>query len=87
MRAIILAAGSGLRLQLPPKEQLPKCLLRFGGQTLLERHLHLLRRAGIGNIVLVVGFRHALIEQALAALNIAPRPEVLFMTDLTLAVC
>jgi hypothetical protein len=29
MRAILLAAGRGLRLQQPEDEQLPKCLLRF----------------------------------------------------------
>jgi len=35
MRAIILAAGRGVRLQLPEDSQLPKCLLRFDGMTLL----------------------------------------------------
>ena len=42
MRAIILAAGRGLRLQQPEDQQLPKCLLQFGGMSLLERHLHML---------------------------------------------
>ena len=48
MRAIILAAGRGLRLQQPDKEDFPKVLLNFAGQTLLERHLRLLQGAGIG---------------------------------------
>ena len=43
MRAIILAAGRGSRLQQPTDQQLPKCLLQFGGMSLLERHLRLLR--------------------------------------------
>ena len=47
MRAIILAAGRGLRLQQADDRQLPKCLLQFGGMSLLERHLRLLKNAGV----------------------------------------
>ncbi|HEY4297865.1 MAG TPA: phosphocholine cytidylyltransferase family protein [Paraburkholderia sp.] len=57
MRAIILAAGLGLRLQQQAGEQFPKCLLRFEGVTLLERHLQLLEAAGVTEVVLAVGFR------------------------------
>ena len=39
MRAIILAAGRGLRLQQDEDQHTPKCLLSFGGMSLLERHL------------------------------------------------
>jgi len=76
MRAIILAAGRGLRLQQPEDQQLPKCLLRFGGMTLLERHLHLLRNAGIEEIVLALGFRHEQVEKELDRLRWKPRPEI-----------
>ena len=48
MRAIILAAGRGSRLQQTTDRQLPKCLLTFGGRSLLERHLQLLEAAGGG---------------------------------------
>ncbi len=51
----MLAAGVGRRLgdaALPPK-----VLLRFGGRTLLERHVDILRHCGIGRIDLVVGHR------------------------------
>ena len=41
MRAIILAAGRGMRLQQLEDEHFPKCLLRFGGMSLMERHLRL----------------------------------------------
>src|SRR5580704_6483284 len=78
MRAIILAAGRGLRLQQPEDQQLPKCLLRFGGLTLLERHLQLLRRAEIDEIVLVLGFRRELVEDELDRLGWRPRPEIVF---------
>ena len=85
MRAIILAAGRGSRLQ--PLEdpgshapahatQLPKCLLKFGGVSLLERHLRLLRQAGVTDVVLALGFRHELIEAELERLRWQPRPQV-----------
>ncbi|MGO9513155.1 MAG: NTP transferase domain-containing protein [Steroidobacteraceae bacterium] len=77
MRAIILAAGRGLRLQQPEDQQLPKCLLRFDGKSLLERHFHLLRNAGIDAIVLALGFRHELIEDELERLSWKPRPEII----------
>ena len=75
MRAIILAAGRGLRLQQPEDQQLPKCLLRFGGMSLLERHLRLLKNAGVDEIVLALGYRHELVEAELDRLRWQPRPE------------
>jgi choline kinase len=76
MRAIILAAGRGIRLQLPEYSQLPKCLLRFDGMTLLERHLRMLKSAGVTEVVLALGFRHELVEAELDRLGWAPRPEI-----------
>jgi len=76
MRAILLAAGRGLRLQQPEEQQLPKCLLQFGGLTLLERHLRLLRTAGVHEIVLALGFRHELVEAELDRIQWQPRPAV-----------
>jgi choline kinase len=76
MRAIILAAGRGVRLQLPEDSQLPKCLLRFDGMTLLERHLRMLKSAGIEDVAIAVGFRHELVEAELTRLNWEPRPEL-----------
>ena len=60
MRAGILAAGVGRRLgdaALPPK-----ILLRFGGRTLLERHVAFLRHCAIRRVDLVVGHRAEEIE-------------------------
>ena len=76
MRAIILAAGRGVRLQLPEDSQLPKCLLRFGGMTLLERHLRMLKNAGVEDVVLALGFRHEIVEAELDRLAWTPRPQV-----------
>jgi choline kinase len=76
MRAIILAAGRGLRLQQSKDQQAPKCLLRFGDRSLLERHLLLLRRAGIHEIVLALGFRHEMVEAEIERLNWQRHPTV-----------
>ncbi|MGR9092890.1 MAG: phosphocholine cytidylyltransferase family protein [Gammaproteobacteria bacterium] len=64
MRAIILAAGVGARLGTHGDR--PKCLLEFGGISLLERHLQNLAAAGIGDVALCTGYRHELLEQAVA---------------------
>jgi choline kinase len=76
MRAIILAAGRGLRLQSPQDQQEPKCLLRFGGMSLLERHLRMLRGAGVEEVVLGVGFRCERVEAEIARLDWRPRPKI-----------
>jgi choline kinase len=69
MRAIILAAGLGLRLQQPAGDQFPKCLLQFDGVTLLERHLQMLDAAGVHNVVLALGFQPELVEAELKRIN------------------
>ncbi|OMG72665.1 NTP transferase domain-containing protein [Burkholderia ubonensis] len=69
MRAIILAAGLGLRLQQPPEAQFPKCLLRFDDVSLLERHLRVLDAAGVDEIVLALGFQSGKVEEELKRLG------------------
>jgi choline kinase len=54
MRGIILAAGKGARLNGDAADT-PKCLVRIGGRTLIERQIASLRDAGIDDIVIVVG--------------------------------
>jgi choline kinase len=76
MRAIILAAGRGVRLHQSDTWQLPKCLLQFGGMSLLERHLRLLRGAGVEQIVLGLGYRHQLVEAQLDRMRWQPRPQI-----------
>jgi choline kinase len=76
MRAIILAAGRGLRLQQSDDHQFPKCLLQFGGMSLLERHLRMLKSAGVEEVVLALGFRHERVEAELDRLHWRPRPEI-----------
>jgi choline kinase len=76
MRAIILAAGRGQRLQQPEHQQIPKCLLRFGGKTLLERHLLALRECGVAEVVLALGFKRELIEAEIDRMRVTPAPEI-----------
>jgi choline kinase len=67
VRAIILAAGRGGRLQNVIGDR-PKCLARIGERTLLDRQIDALQRAGVGPIVVVAGYG---IEQVQRA---CPRP-------------
>jgi choline kinase len=76
MRAIILAAGLGLRLQQRAGEQFPKCLLPFDGVTLLERHLQMLEEAGVTEVVLALGFHPELVEAELARIGWPHRVEI-----------
>jgi choline kinase len=76
MRAIILAAGRGSRLSQSQGSPLPKCLLKFGGITLLERHLRLLQAAGVQEVVMALGFERQAIEAELARLAALGLPAV-----------
>lgn len=54
MRGVILAAGKGSRLNGSAGDK-PKCLVEAGGLTLVDRQIRALNRAGIDDIVVVVG--------------------------------
>ena len=56
MRAIILAAGSGLRLGQHTKD-IPKALLDLNGKSILERQISLLRQHAINEIFVVTGYQ------------------------------
>lgn len=68
MKAIILAAGIGQRLDGGPDRR-PKALLEFGAATLLERHLRLLRGFGIVEIAVTVGYRADLVAAEVGRLG------------------
>ena len=71
-KAIILSAGQGSRLG-HLTDDMPKCLIDFGGRTLLDRQLDTLASAGVGEAVVVTGFRDDLVEQAIARRSGGPR--------------
>ena len=56
LRALIIAAGLGSRLK-KHTENLPKCMLDFGGKTLLQRQLDSYKKCGISNISLIRGHK------------------------------
>lgn len=64
----MLAAGVGRRLgddaDLPPKS-----LLSFGGKTLLQRHVEVLRERGVDQLTLVVGHREADLRDEVARID------------------
>lgn len=62
MKAVLLAAGSSTRLY-PLTADTPKCLLKVGGQTLLEHQLDALARCAVTEVVVVTGYLSHLIEE------------------------
>ena len=56
MIGVILAAGMAKRLR-PLTDTKPKCLLKVGNRTLLERTVRAMQQAGITEFVVVTGYR------------------------------
>lgn len=56
MKVIIVAAGDGSRLR-PLTNEIPKAMLEINGKTILERAIEIFRGFGIGNIVVVRGYK------------------------------
>jgi len=55
MKAVILAAGKGERLE-PLTDYLPKALLPIGNKPIIEHQIEILRRLGVDEIAVVVGY-------------------------------
>ncbi len=68
MRAVIFAAGMGRRLGAAGRRT-PKVLLRFGGRSLLERHLALLAELGVAAVTVAIGFEAERVRAELARLE------------------
>ncbi len=76
----MLAAGVGARLG-TERPHPPKILLRFGGRSLLSRHLAILRHFGIEELVITKGYRGELIEAELNALSVDGFARTVFNPD------
>src|SRR5258708_9639738 len=59
---VILAGGLATRLR-PLTEKIPKCLVEVAGRSFLEHQIALLRKNGITEIFLCVGYLGAMIEE------------------------
>ncbi len=81
MKVVMLAAGLGARLGRSATQNSPKVLLRFGGESLLQRHIESLRQHGIEELVLGVGFEREQIEQEIAALGAEDFVRTVFNPD------
>ncbi len=69
MQAVILLAGYGSRLK---RDDIPhKCLLSFGDETLLSRHLRILEGLGIDRAVQVVGHNKEAVKRYTGGLNLS----------------
>ncbi|MCQ2194400.1 MAG: phosphocholine cytidylyltransferase family protein [Paludibacteraceae bacterium] len=66
MKAVILAAGIASRLR-PLTNDCPKCLLKVGNRSLLQRSMDALKQNGIREFVVVTGYLHHQIEDFLKA--------------------
>ena len=77
----MLAAGVGVRLESTFPKPPPKVLLRFGGKSLLEHHLQILKHHGIDELVLGVGYNHADIEREIMALGARDFVRTVFNED------
>ena len=64
MIGVILAAGMAKRLR-PLTDTTPKCLLKVGERTLLERTVDTMRLAGITEFLVVTGYRGEMIREFL----------------------
>lgn len=64
MQAVILAAGVGSRLE-KMTGGLPKCLIPIGGRPIIEHQLEFLADAGIGRVLVIVGYKSDEIRKTL----------------------
>ena len=65
MKAIVLAAGTGSRMNWLTKDN-PKCLLRLRKKTIIEHQISILKKFNIDRIQIITGFMHEKIENHLS---------------------
>jgi choline kinase len=65
MKAVILAAGMGTRLE-SVSGGLPKCMVEVGGRPIIDRMIERIGQAGIDQVVVVTGFKADVLASYLA---------------------
>lgn len=76
-KAIILSAGQGSRLGHLTDDR-PKCLIDFGGKTLLDWQLDTLAANGVERAVVVTGFRDHLVNATIERRSAGPAVTTIF---------
>ena len=71
MKAVLLAAGAGVRLR-PLTDGTPKCLLQFGGRSLLDRWLDACAGAGVDEVLINLHHLADVVRSALDSRSGAP---------------
>ena len=61
--AVILAAGKGTRMNEGQASPIPKVMFELNGKPIIDHSVRLIKKAGIDNVVLVVGYKKELIEE------------------------
>jgi len=61
MIAVVLAGGAGVRLR-PLTDDVPKTMIQIGTKPFLQRILENLKKAGITEVLLIVGYKREVIE-------------------------
>lgn len=67
-RALIIAAGRGLRLNAHSHE-IPKSLITVGNRSIIETILSTLQRAGIEEVIIVTGYKHEVMTSRLGGIG------------------
>ena len=80
MLGVILAAGMAKRLR-PLTDERPKCLLKVGERTLLQRTVDAMLAAGINELVVVTGYRANMIRDFLTSHYLTPQSNLSPLTS------
>lgn len=63
MKAVIMAGGKGTRLSSVTNDEIPKPMVRLNGKPILEYQIEVLKKNGICEFILIVGYLHQVIKE------------------------
>ena len=72
LKVVILAAGEGTRLR-PYTLDRPKCMVEIDGVSLIDRQLEVLKSEGIGDIVIIGGYKSEMLKRGDIKLKVNAR--------------
>lgn len=80
MKAVILAAGEGKRLK-PITSSIPKPMIPLLGKPLLEHTIFGLKKAGIDQILLIVGYKQEIIREYFKKASLQLKVKIDYITQ------